>query len=67
MLFRSEDVVNAMRAIAAGLASGELSPSEAAAAGSFVGWHAKAIEVFDLAQRIILLEQDRQTTTRFKS
>ena len=44
----AEDVVTAMRAIAAALASGELSPSEAAGAGSFVGWHAKAIEVFDL-------------------
>ena len=63
----AEDVVTAMRAIAAALASGELSPSEAAEAGSFVGWHAKAIEVFDLEQRIILLEQDRHATTRFKS
>jgi hypothetical protein len=63
----AEDVVNAMRAIAAALASGELSPSEAAEAGSFVGWHAKAIEVFELEQRIILLEQDHHAATRFKS
>ena len=63
----AEDVVNAMRAIAAALASGELLPSEAAEAGSFVGWHAKAIEVFDLEQRIILLEQDHHAATRFKS
>jgi len=63
----AEDVVTAMRAIAAALACGELSPSEAADAGNFVGWHAKAIEVFDLEQRIILLEQDRHATTRLKS
>src|SRR5437764_9776724 len=52
----AENVVNAMRAIAGGLASGELSPSEAADAGSFVGWHAKAIEVFELEERIKLLQ-----------
>jgi hypothetical protein len=51
----AEDIVKGMKAIAAALASGELSPREAAEIGSFVGWHAKAIEVFDLEQRIALL------------
>ena len=60
----AEDVANAMRAIAAALAFGELSPSEAAEVGSFVGWHAKAIEVFELEQRIKLLEQDHPSAAR---
>jgi hypothetical protein len=52
----AEDIVKGMKAIAAALASGELSPREAAEIGNFVGWHAKSIEVLELEQRIKLLE-----------
>ena len=60
----AEDIVKGMKAIAAALASGELSPSEAAEIGSFVGWHAKAIEFFDLEQRIALLATRPPTDVR---
>ena len=51
-----EDIVKAMQAITAALASGEISPGEAAEIARFVGWHIKAIEAFDHEQRIILVE-----------
>ena len=52
----AEDVVKAMDAISAAFASGELSPAEAAQVANLVGWRAKAIEVFELEERIKLLQ-----------
>lgn len=61
----AEDVVNAIDAIAAALAAGELSPAEAAQVANLVGWRAKAIEVFELEERIKLLQTQPPIYTRW--
>jgi hypothetical protein len=51
-----EDLPNATRALMAAVATGELTPSEAAELGKLVDAHVKAIEVTDLSRRLDALE-----------
>jgi hypothetical protein len=51
-----EDLPRATRALMTAVASGELTPSEAAELGKLVDAHVKAIEVTDLSRRLEALE-----------
>jgi hypothetical protein len=53
----SEDAVSAMAFILAGVANGELTPSEANDLSRMVDAFTKAIEANDLSSRILALEQ----------
>ena len=54
-----EDLPKATRALMAAVASGELTPSEAAELGKLVDAHVKAIEATDLSRRLEALEGSR--------
>lgn len=54
-----EDLPKATRALMAGVATGELTPTEAAELGKLVDAHVRAIEVTDLSRRLDALEQGR--------
>jgi hypothetical protein len=54
-----EDLPKATRALMAAVATGELTPSEAAELGKLVDAHVKAIEVTDLNRRLEALEGNR--------
>ena len=56
-LMSSEDAVSAMALILAGVADGELTPSEANDLSRMVDAFTKAIEANDLSSRILALEQ----------
>lgn len=55
----ADDLPKATQAIMEAVASGELTPSEAAELGKLVDAHAKAIEVTDLHRRLSALEGAR--------
>jgi hypothetical protein len=55
------DVLNAVAAITNAVASGELTPGEAADLSQLVANYAKAIEVVDLEQRVCRLEEVRES------
>jgi hypothetical protein len=52
-----EDAPTAMAAIAAAVASGELTPMEAAELSKVVDAYTRAVETTDLAARLVRLEQ----------
>lgn len=54
-----DDLPKATRAIMAAVATGELTPGEAAELGKLVDAHVKAIEVTDLSRRLEALEGTR--------
>ncbi len=54
-----EDLPKATRALMTGVATGELTPAEAAELGKLVDAHIRAIEVTDLSRRLNALEQGR--------
>jgi hypothetical protein len=53
------DLPKASAALLDAVASGELTPMEAAELGKLVEAHAKAVEVTDLQERLIRLEEQR--------
>ncbi len=55
-----DDLPNATRALMAAVATGELTPSEAAELGKLVDAHVRAIEVTDISKRLDALEGGRQ-------
>jgi hypothetical protein len=54
-----DDLPRATRALMAAVASGELTPAEAAELGKLVDAHVKAIEVTDISKRLDALEGTR--------
>ena len=54
------DVVKASAALLEAVASGELTPSEAAEIAKLLDTHTRAVEAFDLEERLRALEADRR-------
>ena len=53
---KTSDLTKATAALLAGVAAGEITPSEAAELGKLVDAHVRAIEVTDIHERIAKLE-----------
>lgn len=58
------DLTKATRALLEGVANGDITPSEAAELSRLVDAHVKAVEVQDVAARLIALEEERERTSR---
>lgn len=54
------DVAKASAALLEAVASGELTPSEAAEIARLLEMHTRAVEAFDLEERLRALEADRR-------
>ena len=57
------DLTKATRALMQGVADGEITPAEAAELSKLVEAHVKAVEVRDVAARLIALEQAAEQTS----
>ncbi len=59
LMEQTSDVVKASAALLDAVASGELTPSEAAELGKLVEAHVKAIELTEIQERLARLEEDK--------